>query len=138
MTYCCDHFHRANVRCILGIMSRRCVASVVFVVLALSACSGGAGLNLDDNKLLTALDPGEQNELCQYEVDVLMGPRVVMCGSNGEVSIPNVAACNAGWSSLDSACTQTVGDAKACFAAFEEDPCDHGGSACTQVLACGG
>jgi hypothetical protein len=112
--------------------------SAVGVVCLVVACGGGGGTvpDLPPSKLLVDLTTAEYDELCQYEGEVLQGPRTVQCGSGTEAELPSVTECDAGESNVDSQCTATVGDAEACFNAIEADPCHEGGSACTAVLAC--
>ncbi len=104
------------------------------MLLVCASCGGNSGLNTSE--LMVTMSAGDKTSLCQYEASVTQA-RTVMCtdGSMVIVSV-NQSTCLDDLANIDPNCLATIGDAEACYVAFDADPCSNGGGACTEVIAC--
>jgi len=114
--------------------------AIVFLFAA-AGCSGGddggTGSGVDGSKSVASLSASEQQDLCEFTVDVEDGPRTVQC-DGFTVDIDDVAACVASLGEVPASCTATVADAEACALAIGDDPCHFDSPACQPFFACAG
>jgi hypothetical protein len=117
--------------------------SVLVLSAFLAACGGdddggGDGSGVDGSKAITTLEAGEVTSFCTWVIDIQGGPdSETECGDGLTVTVPTQAECEAEYGSVPDACSGvTVSELEGCVEAFADDPCQLGGSACSEYYEC--
>jgi len=98
------------------------------------SCGGSSGSGVSSSKLLVDLSVSEEDDLCNYIVDVEDAPRTVTCSDGSTVTLEESTDCD--FSGFTTSCTATVGDAEDCAQALGNDPCNPDLSACIEIIQC--